>query len=315
MEDPRIIKCLMAKRESKAVEFKEQFLPSDPHQSLEILKDIVAIANSGGGTLAVGINNAGEASGSDVQTVLDYDHAKYCDLIRKYTLQNFCDFEIIEAEKNGQAVAIFLINPPDYPLVFEKPGTYAVENNRQQTVFSQGTIYFRHGAKTESGTTEDLRKFMLLRIREMQNQLVKGLRKVSESPRGSQLQVTPLVLVEQSQASVVPFRMTTNPNAQGVIAVDRHRICPYRQKEVLQKLKERLPDGPSLNGRDIQAINKVYGISSKEEFAWEPEFSSRQYSQAFIDWIVEMIQNDVEFLPDTRRRYYEITHPDALPFD
>ena len=54
--DPRVAKCLTAKRESRAVEFKEQFIPTDARQSLEVLKDLVAIANSGGGTLAVGIN-------------------------------------------------------------------------------------------------------------------------------------------------------------------------------------------------------------------------------------------------------------------
>ncbi len=98
MYDARIAKCLTAKRESRSVEFKEQFLPADAKQSLEILKDIVAIANSGGGTLVVGIRNSGEPSGVDVSLVLDHDHAKYCDLIRKYTLQDFCDFEVVEAD-------------------------------------------------------------------------------------------------------------------------------------------------------------------------------------------------------------------------
>lgn len=142
MVDARITKCLTAKRESKTVEFKEQFVPTDPRQSLEVLKDIVAISNCGGGTLAVGINNAGEATGADVTAALDYDHAKYCDLIRKYTNQNFSDFEILEAEKDGQKIAIFLIDPPDYPLIFEKPGTYPIEGNKhQQTAFAQRTLF------------------------------------------------------------------------------------------------------------------------------------------------------------------------------
>jgi len=75
-EDPRVTKCLTAKRESRAVEFKEQFDPTDNRQALEVLKDIVAICNAGGGTLAIGIDNAGKGCGSDVQPVLDYDHAK-----------------------------------------------------------------------------------------------------------------------------------------------------------------------------------------------------------------------------------------------
>ena len=119
-------------------------------------------------------------------------------------MQDYCDFELIEAVKDEQTVAIFLINAPDSPIVFQKAGTYLVEKNRQQTVFSQGTVYFRHGAKTESGTTDDLRKFISGRVREMQDQLVKGLRKVSEAPRGSQLQIVPRGMAITQVDGVVP---------------------------------------------------------------------------------------------------------------
>jgi len=208
MVDPRITKCLAAKRESKAIEFKEQFIPTNARQSLEVLKDIVAISNSGGGALAIGINNAGEANGTDVQAVLDYDHAKYCDLIRRYTNQNFASFEILELEKNGHPVAVFLIDPPDYPLVFEKPGTYAIEGSKhQQTAFAQGTMFFRHGAKTESGTTDDLRKFMQSRMKELQDEWMKGMRRVSEAPRGSELTVVPMGGAQTSGTEVYLYEL------------------------------------------------------------------------------------------------------------
>lgn len=306
MVDPRIAKCLSAKRESRSVEFKIQFLLSDPKQLIEVLKDIVAIANSGGGTLAIGIDNTGEAAGTDVSEVLNYDQAKYCDLIHKYTLQNFADFEVIEATKSGMTVAIFLINPPDYPLVFEKVGTYAVEG-KQHTAFSQGTIYFRHGAKTELGTYDDIRKFMQTRMREMERQFVKGLRKVSEAPRGSQIEVVPLTSASGSDLSAVPFRLTTDAGAQDAVAIDRHLICPYRQKEVLQKLKERFPDGSAPLRRDIQIINKVYDVGSKGKFCWKPQYSSPQYSDQYIDWIVEKMQEDAEFLTKAHQSFRDMT--------
>lgn len=305
-EDPRITKCLNSKRESKAVEFKEQFLPTDPRQSLEVLKDIVAIANSGGGVLAIGINNVGEGSGFDVKPVLDYDHAKYCDLIKKYTMQNFADFEIVEAEKHGQSVALFLINPPDSPLVFEKPGTYAVDAKHQQTVFAQGTLYFRHGAKSESGTTDDVRKFIEKRVREMHDQLVKGLRSVSEAPRGSQLQVVPRGAIAIGPEGAVPVRLTTNPSAQGVLVTDRHELFPYRQKDLLAKLRKALSVGSVPNTYDLQAINKVYKIAEQENLSWQPPFSSPLYSEAFVEWIVGKVSNQKNFLQDTRARFHEI---------
>ncbi len=306
MEDARVTKCLTAKRESKAVEFKEQFDPTDNRQALEVLKDIVAICNAGGGTLAIGIDNAGKGCGSDVQPVLDYDHAKYCDLIKKYTMQNFADFEVIEAKKDGHAVAIFLINPPDSPLIFEKPGTYAIDSSHQKTVFSQGTIYFRHGAKSETGTTEDLSKFLQQRVREMRNELVKGMRRVTEAPRGSQIQVVSRGTVVKGAQEAVPVRMSSDPKAQGVIVVDRDQIFPYRQKEFIERLKEALPDGPILNGYDLQAISKVYNIAAQENLSWKPQFSGRQYSEALVEWIVDKISKEKDFPQATRRRLYEM---------
>jgi hypothetical protein len=315
MVDARITKCLTAKRESKAVEFKEQFLPTDPRQSLEVLKDIVAISNSGGGTLVVGINNAGVATGADVRPTFDYDHARYCDLIRKYTNQNFADFEIVEDKKDGETVAIFLIDPPDYPLVFEKPGTYPVEGSKhQQTAFAQGTLFFRHGAKTESATTDDLRKFMQNRFKEIQDQLVKGMRRVSEAPRGSELTVVPTG-GDFSSMNGIPLRITTNPNAPSAIAVDRHRICPYRQKEVISMLKERLLSDLVPSTHDFQAIVKVHDVVSNDALAWKPEFSSRQYSDALVEWVVERITENQQFAHEARVELYERTHPPVLPFN
>ena len=316
MVDARITKCLTAKRESKTVEFKEQFVPTDPRQSLEVLKDIVAISNCGGGTLAVGINNAGEATGADVTAALDYDHAKYCDLIRKYTNQNFSDFEILEAEKDGQKIAIFLIDPPDYPLIFEKPGTYPIEGNKhQQTAFAQRTLFFRHGAKTESATTDDLRRFIQTRFKELQDQLVKGMRKVSEAPRGSELSVVPVGEVNISDLDGIPIRFTTDPEAPNAIAVDRQLICPYRQKEVIRMLKERLSPDLVPSTADFQAIVKIHDVASNEAFSWKPEFSSRQYSDALVEWVVRKINEDHGFAHEARRKHYEKTHPPVLPFD
>jgi Schlafen, AlbA_2 len=309
MQDARISKCLAAKRESKSVEFKEQFIPTDARQSLEVLKDIVAMANSGGGTLAVGINNSGIASGVDIDPVLKFDHAKYCDLIRKYTLQNFSDLEVIEAEKDGHSVAIFLINPPDFPLVFERPGTYAIENSsRQATAFGQGTVFFRHGAKSEPGTGDDLRRFMQQRMKEMERQILSGMRQVTEAPRGSQLQVIPAGKGRKDLASAVGVRLTTDKNALGVIPVDRGKLCPYRKKELMSELRRRLPKDLALSPYDIQAVNRVFKVSSKEDFCWQPEYSSPQYSDVYVHWLVEKITSDVDFLRTAREKYYEMNH-------
>jgi hypothetical protein len=207
--------------------------------------------------------------------------------------------------KDGPAphtVALFLINPPDSPLVFEKPGTYAVDPKHQQTIFPQGTIYFRHGAKTEFGTTDDVRRFIEKRVREMHDQLVKGLRRVSEAPRGSQLQVVPRGTRAIGPEGAIPVRLTTNPSARGVLVTDRHEVFPYRQKDLLVKLRGAMSPGSAPNTYDLQAINKVHKIAEQEHLSWQPPFQSRLYSEAFVEWIVDKVSNQRDFLQDTRDR-------------
>ena len=46
---PLIEEALSAARETKTVEFKEEFDPSDRRSLCETLKDVLAMANSGGG--------------------------------------------------------------------------------------------------------------------------------------------------------------------------------------------------------------------------------------------------------------------------
>jgi hypothetical protein len=101
----------------------------------------------------------------------------------------------------------------------------------------------------------------------------------------------------------VAVRLTTNPDAQGMIVADRHEIFPYRQKDLIAKLKEGLPGMSVPNSYDLQAINNVYKIAEQENLSWQPPFSTRLYSEAFHEWIIDKISIQSDFLQDTRARY------------
>jgi predicted HTH transcriptional regulator len=62
--------------ETAAIEFKSAFNPADKGEFLEILKDIAAMANSGGGTIVFGLLNDGAPSGADLTAVASLDPAK-----------------------------------------------------------------------------------------------------------------------------------------------------------------------------------------------------------------------------------------------
>ena len=193
----------------------------------------------------------------------------------------------------------------DSPLVFEKPGTYDSGGKHPERVFSQGTIYFRHGAKSETGTTDDLRRFLEMRVREMNKELFKGVRKISVSPRGSRLEVVQQGSIGIGPDGAVPVRITNNPDARGALAVNIDQLFHYRRKDLIAKLKEVLDPEEVPSTFDLQAINKVYKVTENKNFCWKPQFSSPQYSEAYVEWLAEMISHDQLFLQNTRDRYHK----------
>ena len=83
-------------------------------------------------------------------------------------------------------------------------------------------------------------------------------------------------------------------------------MFPYRQKDLIGKLQEALPNGPAPNAYDLQAINRVHNVANDDRLSWKPQFSARQYSDALVEWIVERVNGDATFLRETRDRYRQI---------
>jgi hypothetical protein len=58
--------ALVLPHETASADFKSSFDPSSGAEWMEILKDIVAMANSGGGLITVGLDDHGVPCGGDV---------------------------------------------------------------------------------------------------------------------------------------------------------------------------------------------------------------------------------------------------------
>ncbi|MBI3361563.1 MAG: ATP-binding protein, partial [Chloroflexi bacterium] len=93
MNDP-IETALNADKETAFTEFKEGFDTASAQEWCEVIKDIIAIANTGGGITVFGLNDDGTPSGKDVTPILALDSAEIVDKIYKYTNRQFADFTI-----------------------------------------------------------------------------------------------------------------------------------------------------------------------------------------------------------------------------
>jgi hypothetical protein len=299
-----------AARESKSIDFKERFDPGSDAECLEIIKDIAAMANSGGGLIVIGVRNDGSASGIDVSPVLGMDPATLTDKMFKYTGQQFSGFEIHDLKRQGRQIAAMEIEGVDAPLVFIRPGTYGISPSQQKTAFSRGTIYFRHGAKSEPAVSADLTGFIERRVDQVRRTWLGGIRKVVTAPPGSEVAV-----YERAASDVegrpTKVRFTDDPDAPVFGKLDPDKTHPYRQKELLREVNKRLPKGKTINSHDLVCIRGVYKINdqSRPEFAHLPRFGSMQYSEDFVVWLADQYRRNEQFFDEARTRHYEQSRP------
>jgi len=303
-------KAASARRESKYVEFKEQFDTTSDAEWLELLKDMVAIANVGGGVIVVGVRNDGAPSGADVQAVLALDGATIGDKLSSYIGEHFDDFEVAPVTRAGARVAGIVVGPADEaPHVFTRPGTYPDPRRpatHQKSAFVRGP-YFRHGAKSESSTHRDLRAFIERRLNTIRQEWLSGVKTVVTAPPGAEIVAIERTEDEEGERSI---RITTDQNAPLYRAVDWDITHPYLQSELIPLVAARLPADVVFNSYDMLSVRRVHNIdeNTHPEFVHLPLHGYYQYSEAFIDWLVDQHQRDRDFFTKARARYYELSH-------
>jgi hypothetical protein len=168
------------------------------------------------------------------------------------------------------------------------------------TVDSQGA-FFRHGAKSVPASRDDLRKFVERRLAAARKRLIVDIKRVISAPEGSEI-----VAIERGEDETGErvIRITTDVHAPLYRAVDFDVTHPYRQKELVEEVNSRLPEEKAINAYEFQAIKRTYDVDP--DFVHLPRFGTNQYSQAFVDWLVERIEGDREFVAHARARYHEL---------
>jgi hypothetical protein len=231
-----------AKRESRYIDFKSSFDPSQNGEWVELIKDFVAMANSGGGAVVIGVSNDGRSSGSELAAVLALDPAKITDKLARYTSEHFSDFEIKEIKRGRSRAAVIEVGAASDPLVFSSPGTYALPDkpDRQKMAFSQGTIYFRHGAKSEPATSADVAMFINRRLDEIREKWLGDIRRVITAPPGVEVALFERV-ASGAGGEPTEIRLTDDPAAPAFGKLDPDQTHPYLTKELIKAVQGRLP--------------------------------------------------------------------------
>jgi hypothetical protein len=152
-------------------------------------------------------------------------------------------------------------------------------------IVCEGVVYIRRGARSVPAMTEDLAQIVERRVEAARREWLGAVRRVVREPEAP-----------------VAVRVVEDKRAPAYRVVDYDKTHPYRQKELLAAFRARVPDQP-INQFDFLAVRAIHRTDDRPEFTHKPMFGSRQYSESFLDWLVEQARRDPNFFADARQRY------------
>ena len=274
-----------ASRSSKRVALK------DAVDYIELVRDLAAMANSGGGVIVL-------------EGAVGVDEELLHEQLARYAQPDFEGFTVERLTRTGRpATALVVEGVRNAPLVFARGGRYRDAEGVEHVAFARGGLYFRHGARSEPATGEDVRDFIRRQLEATRTQWLANIRHVMHAPDGAEVAVIETAERDEEGRPTL-IRLTTDPHAPLYGQVDPDQSHPYRQKEVIREVNARLGEG-TVNQFDVLSVRRVHAISegTRPEFVHVPKFGSPQYSDAFVDWLVGEQQRDAEFFQRAKATY------------
>ncbi len=104
-----------ADNETADIDFKAGFDTTSAEDWCELIKDIVAMANSSGGVVVFGVNDDGSPSTADLASVQNLDPAMIVDKIKKYTGQQFAGFSVSSGTRRTASVVALTVSGSSMP--------------------------------------------------------------------------------------------------------------------------------------------------------------------------------------------------------
>lgn len=254
---------------------------------VELVRDVAAMANSGGGVIVL-------------DGVAGVDEELLHEQLSRYAEPEFEGVEVAPLTRNGRpSTAVVVEGVRNAPLVFTQAGRIDGEH----VAFVRGGLYFRHGAKSEAATGEDVRDFIRRQLEATRTHWLANIRQVMHAPDGAEVAVIETAERDEEGRPTL-IRLTTDPHAPLYGQVDPDQSHPYRQKEVIREANARLGEG-AVNAFDVLSVRRVHAISeeTRPEFVHVPKFGSPQYSDAFVDWLVGEQQRDPRFFEAAKASY------------
>jgi hypothetical protein len=273
---------------NRLIQIRRSFDPNSERDWCEVVRDIVAIANSGGG-----------------QVVLDgsTSEEKVHQWLNLYTDSAFADVRIAPLEGNNSTGTVILIGRAKLPVGFTRTSICLTSAGEQGEIFTAGSFYFWHDDRSEPGTTADMRAFLERTLRRIRRRWLRKIRRVVDAPidlgESATSNRAAAKRKQRQLANLQPVRIVTDPEAPALQPQDVDRLYPWRQKDLLRELNSRL-GRRALNSYDIQAVRRQNRLDEHPDFVFNLPGAGRRYSPAAAEWIMDQYARDPEFFHRAR---------------
>jgi predicted HTH transcriptional regulator len=160
LTEQKVAELVTRKRESAKLDYKQEWDPQRRRDVIELIKDLVAMANTAGGYVVIGLGDAGEEVGLQDAQVEILDEATLRAQTQSHlgvALELFLDKTISYGGKRYAIVTV--LRSSRSPIVFAKDGQYPdpAGANRTVAAFRQGDVFVRHGSASERWNQDDVR--------------------------------------------------------------------------------------------------------------------------------------------------------------
>jgi len=284
--------------EDNYVDYKKDFDPTDELHWLEITKDVVAFANTGGGFLVFGVENGTYKIVGLQQTAKDalLDVNMFHQKVNRVIEPDIASLRSRSTEREGKAlVVLFIPQSTGITHVFKKHGIYKYPSGKEKTVFVRGTFYVRRSASNHLGDSRDLDAIFENRLERYRGDILDNITRVVNAPSDKKmLLVTPeeaigdemRFVIEDAPDSIavrgMSFSVKPSTPAQEVAGYMALSALP--PPEVLWNWYKRRTD-MSLTEKQRIYVAKCSILQGAPFFFWIQNCSSEAIRQMVVDLI------------------------------
>ena len=204
-----------SKLERVHFELKREFA-SGPRAWAELSKDIVALANTGGGVILFGVDDDGTRQGLAPSLLSVLDPAKVTDQLRRKAPSAAISTAYLEGTYYRKLYGALIVQPLDVPLVFDTEWGYNTTGGEHRIIIKPGLLYVRTPGKSARAQQGDIRELWQRSVNLAAEKVLARIELVASLPLDSELIITDPgdpdgghPLVDQGEARAV--RIVSDP--------------------------------------------------------------------------------------------------------